>query len=140
MKAALVAGGALAVVVGAVLAFLWDSPGIGAEVHSAGLVVMVVGLLALVGVLVGAVIGLRRTGRHRRAGLVADAAAAAVPERPVPARANPPVRTRTPAPAIARDRGSGRGRADDFGSGYEGSHAARAHDEPAARRDTSAGW
>ena len=157
----IVAGGALAVVVGAVLAYLWSAPGFGAELHSAGLVVMVVGLLALASVLVAAIIGLRRTGKHRRSGLVADAAhstrsaehEAAAPAflDPEPAGAAPvwashptqPVRaSQNPPPAGRREQGSGRRRTDNFGagSGYEGSHASRTYGEPAARRDTPAGW
>jgi hypothetical protein len=159
----IVAGGALAVVVGAVLAYLWSAPGLGAELHLTGLVVMVVGLLALASVLVAAIIGLRRTGKHRRSGLVAAAAHSAHsahsgPEAAAPAFFGPepaglapawaahpaqPVRApQNPPPAGRRDQGSGRRRTDNFGagSGYEGSHASRTYGEPAARRDTPAGW
>ena len=147
----LVAGAALAVVVGAMLAYLSGSSGTAVNIHLAGLVVMVVGLLALASVLVGAIIGLRRTGKHRRSGLVADAgleAAQPVPDPPVLARPAPRVRTRNPSPANRRDQGSGRSHTDNFGygsssnptSGYEGSHASRSYDESAVRRDTPAGW
>jgi hypothetical protein len=148
VKAMLVTGAAVAVVVGAMLAYLSDPSGSGANIHLAGLVVMVVGLLVLASVLVQAVIGLRRTGKHRRSGLAADTAAdaTAVPApafAPHPAAADrtaSPVRTRNPQAAVQRDRASGRRHTDDFGSGYEGSHASRIHEEPAPRRDTPAGW
>jgi hypothetical protein len=150
----LVAGAALAVVVGAVLAYLSGPSGTGTNIHLAGLVVMVVGLLVLASVLVQALIGLRRTGKHRRSGLAASSAAA-VPAPtigPVPnPNANPnanrpsPVRTRSPQPAAQQDRASGLRHTDNFRSGspsagYEGSHASRIHDEPAVRRDTPASW
>jgi hypothetical protein len=132
----LVAGAALAVVVGAILAYLSGASGSGANVHLAGLVVMVVGLLVLASVLVQAMIGLRRTGKHRRSGLAASAAAAvstpaSAPQVvPNPNWSTSPVRTRNP----------GRRQTDNFASGYEGSHASRIHDEPATRRDTPASW
>jgi hypothetical protein len=150
----LVAGAALAVVVGAVLAYLSGPSGTGTNIHLAGLVVMVVGLLVLASVLVQALIGLRRTGKHRRSGLAAGTAAVVpaptigpVPNPKANANANwpnSPVRTRNPQPAVQQDRASGRRHTDNFRSGspagYEGSHASRIHDEPAARRDTPAGW
>jgi hypothetical protein len=157
VKPLLVAGAALAVVVGAVLAYLSGPSATGTNIHLAGLVVMVAGLLVLASVLVQALIGLRRTGKHRRSGLAANAdddATATVlapPPGPVPNpnasanRPNSPVRTRNPQPAVQQDRASGRRHTDNFRSGppptvYEGSHASRIHDEPAARRDTPAGW
>jgi hypothetical protein len=152
----LVAGAALAVVVGAILAYLSGPSATGTNIHLAGLVVMVVGLLVLASVLVQALIGLRRTGKHRRDGLAANANADADAPTigPIPnpnARANAdrpnsPLRARNPQPAVQQDRASGRRHTDNFRSGsgapsgYEGSHASRIHDEPAARRDTPAGW
>jgi hypothetical protein len=157
MRAALVAGAAFAVVVGAMLAYLSGSSGTGATIHLAGVVVMIIGLLVLASVLVQALIGLRRTGKHRRSGLAANTAAAAAvipnpaytprpptPDRPASSPSPSPVRTRNPQSAVQRDRASGRRHTDNFGSGheYEGSHASRIHDEPppAARRDTPASW
>ena len=154
MKPLLVAGAALAVVVGAVLAYLSGPSGTGTNLHLAGLVVMVVGLLVLASVLVQALIGLRRTGKHRRSGLAAGADHAAIvpapPPGPVPNpnanRPDAPVRTRNPQPTAQQDRASGRRHTDNFrsgagaASGYEGSHASRIREEPAARRDTPASW
>jgi len=94
--------------------------------------VMLVGLAILVGLLVWAVAGVRRTGRHRRrAGRAADPASAE-PDAPFPPAA--------PAPAIPWNAGAGGRYTDNFGSGYESSHTSQVYGEPAGRRDTRAEW
>lgn len=76
MKATIVAGAALTVLLGAVLTFLWGSSGPGSRLHAAGVIIMLAGLAGLVGVLVRTIADLRRTGRHRRSALVSHRAAA----------------------------------------------------------------
>lgn len=129
MKPTVVAAAVLAVLIGAILAFLSGSSGPGSEVHTAGVIIMLVGLTILAGILVQAVASLRRTGKHRR--LAAGSAHA---------QARPQVQAQTLPSPIQADHGTGYSNTDNFGSGYSGSHASRTYGEPAARRDTSTRW
>ena len=132
----LVVATVLAIVLGAVLTFLSGSSGSEAQVHAAGLVIMLAGLAVLVSMLIRAVIGLRRTGRHRRSGLVARSA----PDRSAPDRSEPRIQPWNPPSSVRREPGPARRRTNDLGPGYSGSHASPTYEEPAARRDTSARW
>jgi len=111
VKGLFAAAALLAVLLGAIFAYSWDSSGSGAIFHTAGVITMLAGLVALAGVLVRAVAGLRRTGKHRRSGLAADQGS-----------------------ALPYTDNFGRERA------YEGSPASRGYREPAARHDTPASW
>lgn len=111
MKGLFAAAAVLAVLLGAIFAYSWGSSGSGAIFHTAGVITMLAGLAALVGVLVNAVAGLRRTGKHRRSGLAAEQDAG--PRYTDNFRREPE---------------------------YEGSPAPRSYREPAARHDTPASW
>jgi len=111
VKGLFAAAALLAVLLGAIFAYSWGSSGSGAIFHTAGVVTMLAGLAALAGVLVKAVAGLRRTGKHRRSGLAADLDS---------------------GPRYTDNFGRERE--------YEGSPAPRGYREPAARTDTPAGW
>jgi hypothetical protein len=131
VKPVIVAAAVLAVVLGAIFAFLSNSSGPGSEVHTVGVIIMLAGLAVLAGILIQAVASLRRTGKHRR--LAAGSTRA---------QTRPRVQTQTaPSPSPIQDgHGSGSTNTDNFGSGYSGSHAARTYGESAARRDTSTRW
>ena len=129
VKPVIVAAAVLAVVLGAIFAFLSGSSGPGSEVHTAGVIIMLAGLAVLAGMLVQAVASLRRTGRHRRLAAASSHT-----------QTRPQDQTQTSPMPVHPDRGPSIASTDNFRSGYSGSHAARTHGESAARRDTSTRW